>query len=152
VADGVEFVGRDPRSNRKPDCLDRAGGDAPGLPDELDLRCVVNVRPVVFTRTRPAHIFGPSDLRRHRACRGDSPRVQVSAGISRHRLDFIFTYEEQTLTEWFYNIKTGEVEEGRQSIASELDGPFASKEEAANAPAIIAERSRKWAEDDAKNS
>jgi hypothetical protein len=54
------------------------------------------------------------------------------------------------LTEWFYNIKTGAVEEGRQSIASDLDGPFATREEAANAPEIIAERSRKWAADDAK--
>jgi hypothetical protein len=56
------------------------------------------------------------------------------------------------LTEWFYNNKTGEVEEGRQSIASELDGPFASREEAANAPAIIAERARKWAAEDAQNN
>ena len=55
------------------------------------------------------------------------------------------------MTEWFYNNKTGEVEEGRQSIASDLDGPFATREEAANAPPIIAERSRKWAEEDAKN-
>jgi hypothetical protein len=55
------------------------------------------------------------------------------------------------LTEWFYNIRTGTVEEGRQSIATDLDGPFATREEAANAPAIIAERSRKWAEDDARN-
>jgi hypothetical protein len=55
------------------------------------------------------------------------------------------------LTEWFYNTKTGEVEEGRQSIATDLDGPFASREEAARAPEIIAERSRKWAEEDAAN-
>jgi hypothetical protein len=55
------------------------------------------------------------------------------------------------LTEWFYNTKTGEVEEGRQSLATELDGPFASREEAARAPEIIAERSRKWAEEDAAN-
>ncbi|MCU1471373.1 MAG: methionine aminopeptidase [Glaciihabitans sp.] len=53
------------------------------------------------------------------------------------------------MTEWFYNIKTGEVEEGRQSLASELDGPFATREEAARAPEVIAERSRKWAEEDA---
>ena len=52
-------------------------------------------------------------------------------------------------TEWFYNIKTGDVEEGRVSIASELDGPFATREDAANAPAILAERSRKWAAEDA---
>jgi hypothetical protein len=52
------------------------------------------------------------------------------------------------LTDWYYNIKTGEVEEGRQSLASDLDGPFASREEAQRAPEIIAERSRKWDDDD----
>jgi hypothetical protein len=52
------------------------------------------------------------------------------------------------VTEWFYNIKTGEVEVGRQSLASDLDGPFASREEAARAPEVIAERSRKWADED----
>ena len=55
------------------------------------------------------------------------------------------------MTEWFYNIKTGEVEEGRQSIASDLDGPFATREDAANAPAIIAERSRNWASEDSND-
>ena len=55
------------------------------------------------------------------------------------------------MTEWYYNIRTGEVEEGKQSLASELDGPFATQEEAARAPEIIAERSRKWAEEDAAN-
>ncbi len=55
------------------------------------------------------------------------------------------------MTEWFYNIRTGEVEEGRQSLSVDLDGPFATREEAARAPEIIAERSRKWAEEDAKN-
>jgi hypothetical protein len=52
------------------------------------------------------------------------------------------------LTEWFYNNKTGEVEEGRQSIGTDLDGPFATREEAARAPEIIAERARKWAAED----
>ena len=55
------------------------------------------------------------------------------------------------MTEWYYNIRTGEVEEGRQSLASELDGPFKTREEAARAPEIIAERARKWAEEDARN-
>ncbi|NEM90294.1 methionine aminopeptidase [Galbitalea soli] len=54
------------------------------------------------------------------------------------------------MTDWYYNNKTGQVEEGKQSLASDLDGPFASREEAARAPEIIAERARKWAEDDAK--
>jgi len=55
------------------------------------------------------------------------------------------------MTEWFYNIRTGAVEEGRQSLASELNGPFASKEDAAQAPQIIAQCARKWAADDARN-
>ena len=55
------------------------------------------------------------------------------------------------MTEWFYNIMTGEVEEGRQSLANDLNGPFASREEAQRAPEIIAERSRAWASEDAKN-
>jgi hypothetical protein len=53
------------------------------------------------------------------------------------------------MTEWFYNNKTGEVEEGRQSLSADLDGPFGSREEAARAPEIIAERSRRWAQEDA---
>jgi hypothetical protein len=52
------------------------------------------------------------------------------------------------VTEWFYNIKTGEVEEGRQSVASDLDGPFTSREEAERAPQIIAQRSKQWADED----
>ncbi len=56
------------------------------------------------------------------------------------------------MAEWFYNNKTGEVEEGRQSLSSDLDGPFASREEAARAPEIIAERSRKWAEEEARDN
>ena len=55
------------------------------------------------------------------------------------------------MTQWYYNTRTHEVEEGKQSLASELDGPFGSREAAARAPEIIAERARKWAEDDAKN-
>lgn len=55
------------------------------------------------------------------------------------------------MTEWYYNIRTKAVEEGRQSNAADLDGPFATREEAERAPEIIAERARKWAEDDAKN-
>ncbi|HEU4807358.1 MAG TPA: methionine aminopeptidase [Homoserinimonas sp.] len=53
------------------------------------------------------------------------------------------------MTEWWYNRVTGEVEEGPQSLSSERDGPFKTREDAARAPEIIAERARKWAEDDA---
>jgi hypothetical protein len=53
------------------------------------------------------------------------------------------------MTEWWYNHKTGQVEEGAQSLGSDRDGPFATKEDAARAPEIAAERSRRWAQEDA---
>lgn len=52
------------------------------------------------------------------------------------------------MAEWWYNHKTGEVEEGPQSLGSERDGPFASREEAARAPEIAQERARAWAAED----
>jgi hypothetical protein len=53
------------------------------------------------------------------------------------------------MTDWWYNHVTGEVEEGPQSLATDRDGPFKTREEAARAPEIIAERARKWAAEEA---
>ena len=58
---------------------------------------------------------------------------------------------EVQMTDWWYNHKTGEVEEGAQSLGSERDGPFATREEAARGPEIIAERARAWAAEDAED-
>ena len=55
------------------------------------------------------------------------------------------------MTEWWYNHKTGEVEEGAQSLSIDRDGPFSSKEEAARAPQIIADRAKKWAAEDSSD-
>lgn len=55
------------------------------------------------------------------------------------------------MTEWWYNNKTGEVEEGPQSLAIDRDGPFATREEAERAPQIIAERARTWAQEEARD-
>jgi hypothetical protein len=55
------------------------------------------------------------------------------------------------MTDWWYNHKTGEVEEGPQSLGSERDGPYASKEDAARAPQIAAERAKKWAAEDSSD-
>ncbi len=52
--------------------------------------------------------------------------------------------------QWWFNHKTGEVEEGRQSLGSDRDGPYASREEAARAPEIARERARRWAEEEAE--
>lgn len=53
-------------------------------------------------------------------------------------------------TFWF-NTRTGEVEVGPQSLAVDRLGPFTSRAEAERATEIIAERARKWAEEDAEN-
>ncbi|MFH8249915.1 SPOR domain-containing protein [Microbacterium sp. B2969] len=52
---------------------------------------------------------------------------------------------------YWYNLKTGEVEKGFVSPSIDRAGPFDTPEEAANAPEVIRERSRAWAEDDARN-
>jgi hypothetical protein len=46
--------------------------------------------------------------------------------------------------QFWYNNKTGEVEEGPQSLGVDRDGPFATREEAARAPEIFAERAKAW--------
>jgi hypothetical protein len=56
------------------------------------------------------------------------------------------------MSEWYYNHKTGEVEEGAQSLGSDRDGPYASREEAARAPEIAKERAREWAAEEASES
>ncbi|MEO7349930.1 MAG: methionine aminopeptidase [Terrimesophilobacter sp.] len=53
------------------------------------------------------------------------------------------------MTEWWFNTKTQEVEEGPQSLAGDRVGPFESREDASRANEIIAERARAWAAEDA---
>nr|WP_274638434.1 SPOR domain-containing protein [Microbacterium bovistercoris] len=48
---------------------------------------------------------------------------------------------------WF-NLVTGEVERGMQAPAPDRAGPFDTAEEAARAPEVIRDRSRKWAEEE----
>ncbi len=50
---------------------------------------------------------------------------------------------------FWYNLTTGAVERGFESPAIDRAGPFDTEEEAANAPALLTERSRAWAEEDA---
>ncbi|WP_137755922.1 SPOR domain-containing protein [Agrococcus sp. SGAir0287] len=53
------------------------------------------------------------------------------------------------MAEYWYNLETGAVEEGMVSPSVDRAGPFATAEEAARAPEIIEERSRRWAAEDA---
>jgi hypothetical protein len=63
--------------------------------------------------------------------------------------------EEHAMTsgseKYWYNLKTGEVEKGYESPAIDRAGPFDTAEEAARAPEILRERSRAWAEEDARD-
>ncbi|MCK6065415.1 MULTISPECIES: SPOR domain-containing protein [Microbacterium] len=51
---------------------------------------------------------------------------------------------------YWYNLSTGEVERGYASPAIDRAGPFDTAEEAARAPELLKERSRAWAEDEAR--
>ncbi len=51
-------------------------------------------------------------------------------------------------TFWF-NTRTGQVEDGPQSLSVDRIGPFATREEAARAEEIVAERARRWREEEA---
>lgn len=55
--------------------------------------------------------------------------------------------EDPQDTYWF-NTRTGEVEHGQQSLSIDRLGPFATREEAARANEIVAERARAWREED----
>lgn len=50
---------------------------------------------------------------------------------------------------YWYNLTTGQVERGFESPAIDRAGPFDTEDEAANAPKLLAERSRAWSEEDA---
>lgn len=52
--------------------------------------------------------------------------------------------------QWWYNHKTGAVEQGRKSLGLHRDGPFSTKEEAQRAPEIARERSARWDEEEKK--
>jgi hypothetical protein len=51
---------------------------------------------------------------------------------------------------YWYNFATGAVEHGFESPAIDRAGPFDTAEEAARAPEIARERTRAWAEEDAR--
>ena len=52
---------------------------------------------------------------------------------------------------FWYNLVTGEVEQGFESPAIDRAGPFATREEAAKAPELLRERSRAWAEEEPRD-
>lgn len=55
------------------------------------------------------------------------------------------------MAEFFYNIRTGQVEEGRVSDWSQLMGPYASREEAQHALEKARARNEAWDAQDAQD-
>lgn len=53
------------------------------------------------------------------------------------------------MTEWWYNSRTNEVEEGPQSLSMDRIGPFKTAEEASRALEVIEARARAWADEEA---
>ena len=53
---------------------------------------------------------------------------------------------------YWYNLETGQVEQGYLSPAIARAGPFDTAEEAARAPQLLKEREQKWAEDEAREA
>lgn len=58
---------------------------------------------------------------------------------------------EDPSKQYWYNMKTGEVEHGYVSSVVDRVGPFPTKEEAQHALEKLRENSAKWAEEDAAN-
>lgn len=57
---------------------------------------------------------------------------------------------EKSQDEFWFNTRTGEVERGKQSIAMDRLGPFATADEAAHAKEKLVENAKRWAEEDAR--
>ncbi|UYG16262.1 SPOR domain-containing protein [Brachybacterium huguangmaarense] len=51
--------------------------------------------------------------------------------------------------DYYFNLETKQVEEGPQSPSNELMGPYATREEAARALQIAAQRNESWDDEDA---
>ena len=50
---------------------------------------------------------------------------------------------------WWYNLKSGAVEQGFQSPSVDRSGPYSSREEASHALEKMRENTRRWDEEDA---
>ncbi len=58
--------------------------------------------------------------------------------------------EDPAETYWF-NTRTGKVEEGKRSLAIDRLGPFLTRAEAERAPEIVAEKARRLREEDERD-
>jgi hypothetical protein len=56
---------------------------------------------------------------------------------------------QDTEHQFWYNMRTGLVEEGAQSLSLDRVGPFRTREEASRALDTLRENSKRWADEDA---
>ena len=59
---------------------------------------------------------------------------------------------DQPIETYWFNIKTGEVEVGKQSLSIDRLGPFETREDAERAPEILQERAQQWADEEAEEA
>lgn len=52
---------------------------------------------------------------------------------------------------YWYNLETGAVEKGYESPAIDRAGPFDTAEEAADAPQLLKQRAKQWADEEAQD-
>lgn len=147
VSDHVEFVGRDAGADGGSDRFDSLSRDPSARADAFDLRWRVHIRTGERSWAGATYVFGARDGSGHGACGGDPSGDEVTGSVARHRLKTT-ERKDTDMAEWWYNHRTGEVEEGPQSLGSDRDGPFATREDAERAPQIAQERARAWASED----
>ena len=58
-------------------------------------------------------------------------------------------FKQENRIEYWYNTRTGEVEKGKQSLATDLIGPFETEAEAQRGPEKLQQNAQKWAEEEA---
>jgi hypothetical protein len=82
-----------------------------------------------------------------------SRRVTLSPALSGRSLDARRTRRCGAMADdqWWYNTKTGQVEQESDAPWTDRIGPYASREEAAGAMDRVRENSRRWADEESRD-
>ena len=151
VRDRVKLIGGDTRCDCRASRLDGSSCNFPRSTDEFDFLDRVDVIALVFPGRLSSHVLRCNDRGGHEPLRPQNPWSQISSSVSRHMPSLNRGSEMADQDQWWYNHKTREVEQGRQSLGLHRDGPFATREEALRAPEIARERSQAWEDDEQKS-
>lgn len=88
----------------------------------------------------------------HRAGNTSAPSGTVPVGPVNPRARTLGRMSEDRIeSQWWYNDRTRQVEQGLKSPNRDHIGPFATREEAEHALDTVARNNRKWDEEDAES-